>query len=1129
MAMTMPTPSRRCTPAASPHASDAPTGQSADGQALRRKTAVMRAALPGSAPPHASPRRQRGVPRSGRRARRRRRDRRGRRGGALQPAQARQGAGPLLDLGAARAGGALVPARGRPEPARPRRGRLLLRPRARAADAGADLTADEWEGLRTLFARRAPRFLPPRCPGSTRPRALRRPPRGARRVAPTSPRRMRPCAVLVARRPRRAHLAPGRALRRGRLARGPRHARSCRTRSGCSTRSSPTHLGFRRSSRRVQGHGDGVLRGARATSTSSRARPRDAATAASSPSRSTGRASPRGSPRAATTGRPATPTSLLACRRAWRRSCSSSPRGCTSGPASAPDDGRRRRAQLRRQHAPLARGPVRRRLGAAGVRRQRDGARGGAARRRRARRRGRADARPPRSGRGWNDDELAGWLRRRRRRRTSAPPTSPTRSPRCSPPTASSRGSRAAASSARGRSGTARLLADPRRAEQPRAPQRRQGPRAVPAGGADGARRARAAEIFDGPPAEPVHALHPPGARPRGATRIPAVVHVDGTARIQTVDRADEPLVARMLEASSERTGRARRRQHVASTPPGARWSTTRATRWSASARRRSTCSRSGPSSCAAPARRAAWTARRTSRRGGDRPTFDVVVPTVGPPVAGRAARRAGAPRAAARGVIVVDDRRRRRRRSTSRRRRERSCAGAARGPAAARNAGWRARAAPWVAFLDDDVAPARAAGAPALAARPRRALPPASPRARAASTSRCPRGRRPTDWERNVAGLAATRAGRRPTWPTGATRWRRSAASTSASRAPTARTPTSALRLARRGLAASSAARARVVHPVGPAGRWSQRAQAGGQRRRRAHARAARPPAGASAPARRAGACAGTCATTAAAALRARGRWPRVAGARPARPPAAWARRDGASWPGARIAPGPRTRDEVATMLATSARHAVRRDWHCAALAGCAAPAGARRAPRRAVGRRASTRCCSTATARWSSTCPTTATPSGSSRCPGARAALDRLRARGRPLAVVSQPERHRPRPADAERGRARERARRGRCSARSAPWLVCPHGPDDGCACRKPAPGLVLAAAARLGVAPERCAVVGDIGADVEAARAAGARAVLVPDRAARCRDEVARRARAWRRDLGAARRPAARGAPR
>jgi carbamoyltransferase len=37
--------------------------------------------------------------------------------------------------------------------------------------------------------------------------------------------------------------------------------------------------------------------------------------------------------------------------------------------------------------------------------------------------------------------------------------------------------------------------------------------------------------------------------------RIPAVVHVDGTARVQTVDPASEPLVARMLEAFHERTG----------------------------------------------------------------------------------------------------------------------------------------------------------------------------------------------------------------------------------------------------------------------------------------------------------------------------------------------------------------------------------------------------------------------------------------------------------------------------------------------------------------------------------------------------------------------------------------------
>ena len=60
---------------------------------------------------------------------------------------------------------------------------------------------------------------------------------------------------------------------------------------------------------------------------------------------------------------------------------------------------------------------------------------------------------------------------------------------------------------------------------------------------------------------------------------------------------------------------------------------------------------------------------------------------------------------------------------------------------------------------------------------------------------------------------------------------------------------------------------------------------------------------------------------------------------------------------------------------------------------------------------------------------------------------------------------------------------------------WQVCPHGTDDGCLCRKPAPGMVLAAAAALGLDPQSCVVIGDIGADVGAALAAGARAVLVP----------------------------------
>jgi len=112
----------------------------------------------------------------------------------------------------------------------------------------------------------------------------------------------------------------------------------------------------------------------------------------------------------------------------------------------------------------------------------------------------------------------------------------------------------------------------------------------------------------------------------------------------------------------------------------------------------------------------------------------------------------------------------------------------------------------------------------------------------------------------------------------------------------------------------------------------------------------------------------------------------------------------------------------------------------------------------------------------------------------PGARAALDRLRAAGVAVGVVTN-----------QSGVARGLLSADQVDAVNrrvdellgpfATWAVCPHGPHDGCGCRKPAPGLVREAARRLRVDVARCAVVGDIGADVEAARAAGARGVLVP----------------------------------
>ena len=64
----------------------------------------------------------------------------------------------------------------------------------------------------------------------------------------------------------------------------------------------------------------------------------------------------------------------------------------------------------------------------------------------------------------------------------------------------------------------------------------------------------RAAELFDGPlPSPYMLFVHDVAAAWR--ERVPAVVHVDGTARIQTVDPAEEPLVADLLRAFEARTG----------------------------------------------------------------------------------------------------------------------------------------------------------------------------------------------------------------------------------------------------------------------------------------------------------------------------------------------------------------------------------------------------------------------------------------------------------------------------------------------------------------------------------------------------------------------------------------------
>ncbi|MGW4801700.1 D-glycero-alpha-D-manno-heptose-1,7-bisphosphate 7-phosphatase, partial [Nonomuraea sp. NPDC004297] len=112
----------------------------------------------------------------------------------------------------------------------------------------------------------------------------------------------------------------------------------------------------------------------------------------------------------------------------------------------------------------------------------------------------------------------------------------------------------------------------------------------------------------------------------------------------------------------------------------------------------------------------------------------------------------------------------------------------------------------------------------------------------------------------------------------------------------------------------------------------------------------------------------------------------------------------------------------------------------------------------------------------------------------PGAIEALGRLRRADVPLAVVTNQSgvaKGLLSPDEMDQVNAKVEELLGPFDA----WAICVHDDTDGCTCRKPAPGLVIRAAAVLDVSPRDCVVVGDIGRDMEAARAAGARGILVP----------------------------------
>jgi D-glycero-D-manno-heptose 1,7-bisphosphate phosphatase len=58
----------------------------------------------------------------------------------------------------------------------------------------------------------------------------------------------------------------------------------------------------------------------------------------------------------------------------------------------------------------------------------------------------------------------------------------------------------------------------------------------------------------------------------------------------------------------------------------------------------------------------------------------------------------------------------------------------------------------------------------------------------------------------------------------------------------------------------------------------------------------------------------------------------------------------------------------------------------------------------------------------------------------------------------------------------------------------VYCPHGPDDGCPCRKPRPGMLIEIARRMSLDLRGIPYIGDSLSDISAARAAGARPWIV-----------------------------------
>jgi HAD superfamily hydrolase (TIGR01662 family) len=402
------------------------------------------------------------------------------------------------------------------------------------------------------------------------------------------------------------------------------------------------------------------------------------------------------------------------------------------------------------------------------------------------------------------------------------------------------------------------------------------------------------------------------------------------------------------------------------------------------------------------------------------------------------------------------------------------------RGPAAARNVGWRAARTPWVSFLDDDVLPdpdwyaallrdLDAAGPDVVGSQGRVRVP-------------LPADRRPTDWERVTAGLADS------AWITADMSFRRSALVRVGGfderfRRAFREDADLALRLQERGGVLVRGER-RITHPVRPADDWvSVRVQAGNaddQLMRTLHGAGWR---------RRADAPRGrlrrhlavTAATFAALGGLVTGR------RRTAALGAAAAATGVGELAWARIAPGPRDHAEVRRMLLTSAVIPFAASWHAARGAWAHRAARPwRGTPELVLFDRDGT---------LVHDVPYNGDPDRVVPIPGVPEALDRVRRAGIRTGLVTN-----------QSGVARglitgdqAEAVNRRVAEILGPFdvvVMCPHGPEDGCTCRKPEPGMVRRACAEVGVEPSAAVMIGDTGADVTAGARAGAAPILVPN---------------------------------